>query len=171
MNLPYVVTKFEKHKDLKQELLSLLDDEVGSSVDLDNIDKILKSDWYIDKNIKRKYLNFIFPHLHIHMINVYAEMGYDKFKYLEIWYQQYTKSNKHRWHQHLGCNWANVYYVELSDSGPRTMIKNPFSKQEIIIPELEEGDVLSFPAFFWHCSPENTSEDRKTVIAFNIDLL
>ena len=167
-NLPYVVSKFESHSDLKQQVLDLMYDDVGDSLELDGLDKVSKTDWYVDGRIPRKYLQFVFPYLNSHMINVMAELGQGEFKYSEFWYQQYKTTDKHRWHNHIGASWANVYYVELSNGAPRTILKNPFNKQEILIPELEEGDILSFPGTIWHCSPENESKERKTVIAFNI---
>ena len=167
-NLPYVVSKFEPHNQIKQQLLEIMSTDVGESIQLDGLDKITKTDWYVDGKIQRNYLQFVFPHLHTHMIELMRELGQGNFSYSEFWYQQYYTTDKHRWHQHLGCSWASVYYVELSKDAPRTLIKNPFNKQEIIIPELEEGDILSFPGFLWHCSPENTSNERKTIIAFNV---
>ena len=166
--MPYVVSKFEAHKEIKQQLLGIIETDVGEQIQLDGLDKIHKTDWYVDGKIERKYLQFVFPYLHTHMVGLMGELGQGNYTYSEFWYQQYDTTDKHRWHQHLGSSWSSVYYVELSEDAPRTMLKNPFNKQEIVVPELEEGDIISFPGFIWHCSPENKSKERKTVIAFNV---
>ena len=51
---------------------------------------------------------------------------------------------------------------------PPTTIINPFDNS-IIVPEVTEGDILSFPGSVLHSSPKNHSNQRKTIIAFNIE--
>jgi hypothetical protein len=62
-----------------------------------------------------------------------------------------------------------VYYLELPTDGPKTVFKNPFNSEEIIYPDVKEGDILTFPSILEHCSPSNNSTHRKTIISFNID--
>jgi hypothetical protein len=164
---PYVISKFELHETIKEKLLFFIEEDfVGKSVD-DNNDKIVKTDWYTDRKLMKPYLHYLYPYLTKHMSEVYDAVGHDIPKYTDFWYQQYDSKDKHKWHQHRGCCWANVYYVELQNTTQRTMLKDPFSK-EIIIPEVEEGDIITFPGLIWHCSPENLNEERKTVVAFNV---
>ena len=49
---PYVISKFEEHKIVKERLLYLIENDIGQAVDLDNLDKISKTDWYNNKNIQ-----------------------------------------------------------------------------------------------------------------------
>jgi hypothetical protein len=37
--------------------------------------------------------------------------------------------------------------------------------------DLNEGDLLTFPAYLYHRSPLNISDNRKTIISFNSDVL
>ena len=164
---PYVISKFEEHKIVKERLLYLIENDIGQAVDLDNLDKISKTDWYNNKNIPKNYWSFLFPYIEKHNREVFDALEHDQPEYLQNWFQQYKSNDKHRWHQHRNCTWAGVYYVELGKDCPRTMFKDPFTK-EIIVPELEEGDILTFPGLLWHCSPENQSDERKTIVAYNV---
>ena len=165
---PYVVSKFELHQQVKEKLLFFIEEDYsGKSVDLEGQDKIVKTDWYTDRKLMKPYLSYLQPYLTEHMTEVYDALGHDVPKYTDFWYQQYDNKDRHRWHQHRGCCWANVYYVELKSKSQITMLRDPFTK-EIITPEVEEGDILTFPGLVWHCSPENEIEERKTVVAFNV---
>jgi hypothetical protein len=77
------------------------------------------------------------------------------------WFQQYGKSNAHLWHTHPKSNFTNVYFVELPDKSLGTEILNYDAL------DLNEGDLLTFPAYFHHRSPVNVLDCRKTIISFN----
>ena len=166
MGCPYVVSHFPYHDELKKDILKYIG-EIGAPINKDDLDKVLRSDWEIDPKIKRKYWSYMYLYLHEHMSEVFDMLGHDKHEYANYWYQQYNKTDRHRWHQHRNCSWACVYYVELPEDAPRTLIKDPFSG-EIITPNIKEGDILTFPSFAWHCSPASESESVKTVVVFNV---
>ena len=77
-----------------------------------------------------------------------------------IWFQQYEQHDKHDWHTHTESQFTNIYYVELPD-GEKTEL---FDEVDI---DIKEGDILSFPAYIFHRSKPNISNQRKTVISFN----
>lgn len=166
-DFPYVISKFQKHEELKETLLESLN--ISQSISYtDAYDNISKTDWYIDADIVRPYLDILFEPLDQHMITVLEQLKHNNFKYQTFWFQQYIRDNTHRWHQHRGTSWASVYYLELKENGPATIFKT-LTGEEIIIPDVSEGDILTFPGFVWHCSPINRTDSRKTVIAFNIE--
>ena len=43
------------------------------------------------------------------------------------------------------------------------------NNDEIKIPNVEEGDIVMFPAMTPHQGPELKTDERKTIISFNID--
>ena len=62
---------------------------------------------------------------------------------------------------------ASIYYVELPDRSLTTILKDPETGEEII-PDVKEGQILTFASDILHKSPRNLSNTRKTVIPFNI---
>lgn len=166
LSCPYVIYEFKDHFKFRDELLALIELEDGQPIV--GKDAISKTDWTLPCITSRKYLEFIVPKLHPYMKEIYDKLDHDEFEYQNFWFQQYKTTDKHTWHQHRGASWANVYFVELPEDGPKTTIIDPYTKAEITI-DVKEGDILTFPAIAWHCSPPNTSDKRKTVIAFNVE--
>lgn len=132
------------------------------------MDSISKSDWPVDRGLERKYFTLLNPYVNIHFEKIVADTypgkGYDLI-HPNIWFQQYVKGDFHSWHNH-GSSWSTVYFVELPDPSFSTMFYLPFNKEEIQI-DVKEGDFITFPGFIFHKSPVNTSDKRKTIIAFN----
>ena len=64
-------------------------------------------------------------------------------------------------------DFTNIYYVELDDKSLTTILKDPETDEEII-PDVKEGQILSFATDILHKSPRNFTESRKTVISFNL---
>ena len=64
-------------------------------------------------------------------------------------------------------NLASLYYVELPDKSLTTILKDPETGKEII-PDVKEGQILTFASDILHRAPRNFSNNRKTVIPFNI---
>lgn len=83
------------------------------------------------------------------------------------WFQQYTKNGCHGWHHHYGCMYHAIYYCELPEGTPPTLVRLPGGFE--FTPNVKEGDILIMPSIFMHTSPINTSNSRKTIIAVNID--
>ena len=64
-------------------------------------------------------------------------------------------------------NLASIYYVELPDESLITILKDPETGEEII-PDVKEGQILTFASDILHRAPRNLTNSRKTAIAFNI---
>ena len=84
------------------------------------------------------------------------------------WFQQYKKNSEHTWHNHNQTNFSNVYYLEMPEKYMQTEFYNILNKK-IITFNLEEGDLLTFPAHMMHRSKKIKNSKRKTIISFNSD--
>ena len=174
LDTPFIISTLEEHNSIKDTLLNLIElqpsiKEDGNRAGFQSYDKIAKTDYYVDKSFLRNYWNLLFPYLDKHMAPVFAMLDLKTCIYSDFWFQQYAHLDTHAWHRHNRCFYSNVYYLELPGDGSKTIFKNPFNSEEIIYPDVKEGDILTFPSMVEHCSPPNTSTDRKTIISFNID--
>lgn len=166
----YIITKFEKHLDLKHEVLSLINSSRYNTIVAPDAEvNITKSDWDFATDRQRLWVNYLFNDLMNHMLKSYEELGFDSFKIHEIWYQQYHQNSEHGWHIH-GSNFTNVYYLELPNGTPKTELISPYDKNTIITLDVEEGDTVVFPSFVLHRAPPNKSINRKTIVSFNADV-
>jgi uncharacterized protein (TIGR02466 family) len=103
------------------------------------------------------------------------------FKIMNSWINIAEKGVKHDYHSHPGYTIAGVYYYRVSDeqgglcfNNPNMMIYNASfpegrtSPQSIeIVPK--DGDIILFPAWLQHSTMENTIDDERISIAFNIN--
>jgi hypothetical protein len=161
---PYAITKFEDHANLKDTLLKSIKSMPDSKFK-DN-GQIINTDWNLPKDTNREYWNILEPSLTKTMIKVYGKLNFNTFAYVNYWFQQYYKNNYHNWHVHGDVNWTNIYYLELNNNDLKTNILNQKTNL-IVIPDVYEGSILTMPSMLWHQSPNNISNDRKTVIVFN----
>ena len=112
--------------------------------------------------------------------NNYPDRDWSKGEVTESWFNQYIaeSGSEHPWHHHAEServagqknpciNLASIYYVELPDESLITILKDPDTGEEII-PDVKEGQILTFSADILHKSPRNLTNNRKTVIPFNI---
>lgn len=98
------------------------------------------------------------------------------------WMNIQSKRQSHEWHCHPGYTIAGVYYMRVSaDQGgiqfqnPNIMMQscwfpeNPRASQSIeIIPD--DGDIILFPAWLMHNTMQNTTDEDRISVAFNIDI-
>ena len=173
IKVPIIVENFDRHFEIKDEILNLLDKE-KSHYFRNEFDSISKTDWYIENNFKKEYWNFIFHNLKKNIENVCLNILHfpiDTFEHPEFiknyWFQQYKNGDIHNWHRHFGCSFNVVYFVELPEKNLSTEFKSPISEKIHTI-EAKEGDILFFPSFLIHRSPLNKTNKRKTVVAFNL---
>ena len=61
-----------------------------------------------------------------------------------------------------------MYYLEFPENAPPTILNN---NDEIKIPNVEEGDIVMFPAMTPHQGPELKTDERKTIISFNLNVI
>ena len=112
--------------------------------------------------------------------NNYPDKDWSSGEVTESWFNQYIaeSGSEHPWHHHAESerkageknpciNLASIYYVELPDKSLTTILKDPETGKEVI-PDVKEGQILTFATDILHKSPRNLTNTRKTVIPFNI---
>lgn len=172
--VPYFKFKFDRHNELKETLLMMIDKQsfspINEKYNFNEETKITKTDWFVDIGKDRDYWNFFYPIIFSQLSKYYTENLFYDFvdnSVKNVWFQQYYQTDGHTWHRHVGSTFNNVYFLEFEKGGPATEFKTPITK-ELVSANVEEGDVLIFPSAYCHRSPPNVSSNRKTVIAFNV---
>lgn len=158
-----IITKIENYKEINKNILSLIDKIPNNRIQK-NGDKIYHTDWNLPKNFKREYLDYFVKILNPYLEKISIKLSSNTIKISNIWFQQYNKLDTHTWHTHPESNFTNVYFVELPSKSLGTEILN-YDKLD-----LNEGDLLTFPAYLYHRSPANITEARKTIISFNSNI-
>jgi hypothetical protein len=159
---------FNNHLNIKNTLLELIEKAPSMNIN-DNCDQISKSDFYI-KDFKKEYADFVTPHIKDFLTVSLKSFNIGGFMIKNIWFQQYRKNDIHKWHTHPNSHFACVYYVDMPDNNQKTLIKE-FGSDELIKYDANEGDIIMFPAFLSHSSPVINSDNRKTIISFNLDII
>ena len=160
----YIVTDIKEHQENKDKLLSLIDDMRGSSYE-----SISKTDWHLPRETPRPYLDLIYTILRPYMMKMSDRLGLNSWTIYNGWFQQYGKHGVHNWHVHEGVNYANVYFLNLPDESIKTQFFDIKERKVMNEIDVREGQLLTFPAHIKHRSPENTSDEVKTIISFNSD--
>jgi hypothetical protein len=168
INCPVIVSRLVQHDQVKEQLLTLIDEMPTSCIDHDNglDDVISKTDWNLDDTVREKYLDLVKPILISHTVDEFKKFNSTGIAFGNFWFQQYNHLDTHDWHIHGKCHWTNVYFLELPDKNLKTQIQN-FDRSSLINYQATEGDVVSFPSFLYHKSPVNNTLFRKTIISFN----
>ena len=174
---PPLVNPLNNHKEHKKILCELIDkfeqdnDTIltPDQANLDGVvmDPILSSDYFINSNLPREYRQYFYDEVIQPLVfQIGVEFGLLPFEYFihDAWFQRYLETAEHSWHTHTGCQFSNVYFLELPDGEYVTEIKGPNGK--LIEYSAKEGDVITFPSYFLHRSKPN-GKQRKSIISFN----
>ena len=142
---------------LKNKPVFSIKDTVGTCIH--------NTDFFV-REFHTEYREAVAPIINQHNLSLAKFLGYlDRpIEIDQIWFQQYVKGDSHNWHRHLKCVFSNVYFINLPSKSGRTLFR--FMGEEFNI-NVEEGQILTFPSFFEHCSNPNPSDAIKTVISFN----
>ena len=169
LNCAAILKKFNCHKDIKEKLLSLINESWSYHMTNDPYgDNINRLDWSENLNFNREWVKFIKPKLEKHFNECAEILNYEKCDIHGIWYQQYIKDDTHTWHIH-GENYTGVYYLELPQNSPKTELVDQLDINKKITIDAIEGDVVIFPSFIIHRSPKITNDLKKTIISFNLN--
>ena len=176
ISCPLVIKHLPSHERYKDQLISLIEQSPGGGIDSGNgngIDKIISTDYFLF-NSKRLYEPLFFTMIQPivgELIGEIVDIKNTEFKGIQSsssWYQRYSKSDTHSWHDHAyNSTLSLIYYLELPKGTPGTEFLDPFSGC-VHSPKVKEGDVLMFPSFVGHRSPENKSDQIKTIISMNL---
>jgi len=162
----YLITKIKEHKEIKKELLSLIDKMPPSAYE-----NISKTDWNIPSDYKREYLDLFYKIITPYMREIQELLKEKSWEIKNTWFQQYYENDCHEWHRHAKTNFGNTFYLELPDNSMTTTIRPLLNSKQTYKIKAEEGDLLTFPAFMSHTSEKIKSNSRKTIIAFNSDFM
>lgn len=166
-DFPYLVSHFEKHKELKIPLLNSIKKQ--NFLGVNNTDEVIyKTDWYTERNVQREYLQLLYGYITEHMRQVFTVLKHENPVYQNFWFTQYKKNHTFGKHQHRQSSWVSIYYLELPNNTPVTNFINVFNN-DVFIPNIREGDIITFPGFIWHWSPINNINKTKTVVSFNVE--
>lgn len=167
-NFPILKNRLPNHKNLKNKILNLINNQSSETYNLFDeyySDSISKLDWKEGTNFERPWVQLIVKHLYNNFKKQIKEVGLLNVIIHEIWFQQYHQGDIHGWHVH-GHNFTGVYYLELDKSSPGTEVVEPLNMNKITI-DAKEGDVVIFPSVYIHRAPKIHSGERKTIISFN----
>jgi|TARA_R100000388_G_C7242436_1_gene162489 hypothetical protein len=159
---PFIKIKVRNHKKYKNKLLRLLKKTLNQKLQYPN-SLVSKSDWNLEDNSKKLYLKDFGEMLKPEYDKIFDYFGCNKIDMQNIWFHIYQKDDKYAWHTHPRCNFTNIYFLDLPNKKEQTLIKDMHGKQYKF--NVQEGDLITFPAFVKHKSPKTKS--TKTVIVFN----
>lgn len=171
LNAFYMVSDLEKHREIKNKLLPLIDTaECGELKQKDDFygDDIGRVDWENCKDFSREWVEYFKPYLQVELDKMAGFNGFSNATINELWFQQYKVGGAHGWHTH-SSNWTGVYYLDMSDEAPVTDLVNPWTLNDVFTPEVSEGSIILFPSFTIHRAPVIKSDITKTIISFNVD--
>lgn len=164
----FAVQNFELHK---KNLISKIYKIPNNPIKMPpNGNTISHTDWNLPDQMQREYRDYFIK-------NIFSEFAKNFCNYFKkgniklhnLWFQVYKLNDSHESHTHAGCHFTNVFYLKLPNKNLKTQILLPNNKQLEV--NVKEGDILTFPAYYWHQSPINTTYDEKIVISFNMDII
>ena len=173
ISCPIAIKHLPSHERYKDELLSLIKQSDGQLIEgSNNIDHITSGDFFCQNASK------LYTPLFLTIVKDVVKQLIDEFVDIRstdlkaeargLWYQRYSKTDTHSWHDHAyNATFSIIYYLELPRGTPGTEFLDPFTKR-VHRPRVKEGDVLMFPSFVRHRSPENKSDQIKTIISLNL---
>lgn len=161
----YFINKLKNHKEVKDKLLDLIKNNASDSTTF-NDGYITRTDYHLDENNERSYLPMFFDAIEPIMKEQCEFMFTKEMTVHHAWFQQYWQFDKHDWHTHPQAQFANIYYLELPNKNNKTEFFNVLDQKIIKEINIEEGDIVTFPAYIIHRSNTNSAK-QKTIISFN----
>lgn len=153
-----------EHENIKAKAIQAIQSMGVHSMVEEGRQDIANTDWHLHPQMPRPYLDTLLPVFQAHLSAVQQVLKYpNPLMFDGAWFQQYSKGGFHGWHTHGNCSFSNVYYLDLPSGASRTTFMYCGEEFEV---DVAEGDILSFPSMYLHCSKPN-QQDTKTVVAFN----
>ena len=161
------VSKVPNHQELKPKILEAIEREPSESV-RDSGQKISKTDFFKEPEIKRSYYDIIKSPIENHLKEVCDKLQIFKLQIFlspnnSFWFQQYKYGDFHNYHTH-DAGYSCVYYVQLESESPKTTFIYMGNEFEF---NVNEGDIVTFPSYLMHRSKPNFSKFTKTIVACN----
>ena len=163
---PLYLYDVPNHSEVKPLILESIK-SMGTHSIIKEGQQLTNTDWHLAPKCRRPYFDHLKPVTDAHMQTLMQEANFFEMEFpLAItgcWFQQYAQNDYHTWHVHEGSIFANVYYVDLPEGAAKTTFKVSGKEFEV---EVMEGQILTFPTCFIHCSKPNLV-GVKTVVSFN----
>jgi len=93
----------------------------------------------------------------------------------QLWSQKYEKGERHGLHNHGFGSMSAILYVEFDPvEHTSTTFYPPFPDpffgdiKSAVLPDIQEGDIIFFPAMLGHEAPPHYSDKIRTIMSFNI---
>ena len=168
---PYIKKfKIEDFKNHQKNLINLINKTASKSL-IEKDQKISATDWQIiSENVQRDYVQyFIYNILNKFSLFLCKEFNCEKIELINIWFQIYDKGGFHGTHRHSNAHFSNVIFLKLPNKNLKTKIYD--LNNSIIEIDINEGDILTFPAYLKHESLINIYDENKIIISFNTNIL
>lgn len=162
----YFVTKIKEHQQNKDAILSAIQEMPDVKLDRSS-ESIQKTDFILTSDYHRKYLDIFYSMIEPYMVEMSKMLKCEQWVIQNAWFQQYENGGTHGWHTHPNTQFTNVYFLECPESSMITELCDVLQRKKIDLVAIEEGDILTFPAFMLHKSKKLDSLNRKTIISFN----
>jgi hypothetical protein len=157
--------KLEKHSEIRDELIKQIYKQGGKFGKYNGSNAF--SDIQLQESEKR-YSEYFVPYLDGFLNQVLMKSGCNVVDY-HYWYVRYIQKGQLSWHIHHNCHMSAVYYLKLDSGEDATEFYDP-STQNIYKPDVEEGDIVFFPAYLPHRSRTINSDREKIVMSINFNL-
>jgi hypothetical protein len=168
LNTVGIISEIEEHNTIKYKILDIIDNMKGGTLDENDI-KISKLDHTDHENYEKSYFKEIQTIIQPYLYDITKYLKCGKCEISSVWFQQYQPDDIHNWHLHPRTTWQAVYYLEMNGEKLETELYDSYKNEMIKVHDVKEGDLFVFPGNFIHRAPKNISDNRKTIIAFNLD--
>ena len=182
--------RFEKFKEFNNKLAEYI--YILQKEDTDGVNRSNKGGWH-SKDFKladKNSIQFRFAmELQKYILSAFQHYGWKTEKVdiriKEMWAIINKKDDFNVIHTHPNCYLSAAYYVKASKDCGRFQVENPNSAKRHFYPEIvnktefnvpvtgidiDEGDLILFPAYLPHKVAKNNSEEDRIVISFNVDV-
>ncbi len=163
------IFKTPNFKQHKKKLINLIY-KIPLNPLITEAEKISHQDYNLPREMNREYWKYFYKHLlpfyEQGMLKIFK---HNQVKIIDMWFQIYKPKDFHLFHTHPRAHFTNVLFLQLPKKTLKTEIHLPDEK--IWVPEIDEGDMITFPAYLRHQSPINDSNEDKIIISFNTDIL
>jgi hypothetical protein len=101
-------------------------------------------------------------------IAIRPESGLNYQVFVDImWFHQMSKGDYDNWHNHFGCQWIGIYYIDLPVGEETELMDFDGNVSQV---DVKEGELLVFPSGYLHRSPPKLLDETKTIVAFNFSV-
>lgn len=151
------IYKVVEHEEIKEELLALHDQMRGMY-------PLLKENPEGFNSLRTKLRERVLGVLEPYFLQYAKEYGFNDIKTNRVWVTHYNDHVQRNggWHNHPFSSLASAYQLDVPSSEQTTRFLN----HDV---ELKEGDLVVFPSFLAHSSPD-IKGDVKTVIGADFDI-